>query len=59
MLFFTHMNKGILLEVRTSYTQALEAYLQAHQIKKRNTSWSDSLLYELSVANRFHLLPPQ
>jgi CHAT domain-containing protein len=49
LLFFTHLNKGILFETRASYTQAIEAYLQALHIKKRNPAWSDSLLYEVSV----------
>jgi CHAT domain-containing protein len=47
ILFFSHKNKGILLETNAIYTQAIEAYLQAHRIKKRNTNWSDSLLYEV------------
>lgn len=49
ILFFTHVNKGVLLEVRTSYNQAIEAYLQALRIKQRNTRWSDSLVYEVNV----------
>ncbi len=48
LLFFTHVNKGILLEVQASYAQAIEAYLQAHRIKQRNKNWSDSLLYDVS-----------
>jgi CHAT domain-containing protein len=48
MLFFTHVNKGILLEVQASYAQAIGSYLQAHRIIQRNKSWSDSLLYEVS-----------
>lgn len=49
LLFFTHLNKGILLETRASYAGAIETYLQALRIKKRNPAWSDSLLYEVSV----------
>src|ERR1044072_6119157 len=49
ILFFTHVNKGVLLEVQSSYSRAIETYLQALRIKQRNTNWSDSLLYELNV----------
>jgi CHAT domain-containing protein len=49
ILFFTHINKGVLLEVRSNYSQAIESYLQALRIKQHNTRWSDSLLYEVNV----------
>jgi CHAT domain-containing protein len=48
LLFYAHLNKGILLDVGTNYTQAIDAYRQAYQIKKRNPHWSDSLLYEVA-----------
>lgn len=48
LLFYTHANKGILLETHARYARALEAYLQAHRIKQRNANWSDSLLYDIS-----------
>lgn len=48
LLFYAHLHKGILLDVRTNYTEAIEAYQQAHRIKKRNALWSDSLLYEVA-----------
>lgn len=49
ILFFSNVNCGKLLEDRASYTLAIDAYLKARQIKQRNTSWSDSLLYEVKV----------
>jgi CHAT domain-containing protein len=49
LLFFSWLKKGILLDVNNSYSQAIEAYLQAQHIKKSNPQWSDSLLYEVSV----------
>ena len=48
LLFYAHLHKGILLDVGTNYTQAIDAYRQAYQIKKRNPHWSDSLLYEVA-----------
>jgi CHAT domain-containing protein len=48
LLFYAHLHRGILLDVNTNYRQAIEAYLQAHRIKQRNPTWSDSLLYEVA-----------
>jgi LPXTG-motif cell wall-anchored protein len=48
MLFHSWLNTGILLDVRSNYTQAIDAYRQAYQIKQRNAHWSDSLLYEVA-----------
>ena len=45
LLFHAHLNSGILLDVKTNFKQALDAYLQAQRIKQRNPGWSDSLLY--------------
>ena len=49
ILFFSYLKKGILLEVRSSYTESKEAYLQAHHLKSSNPQWSDSLLYEVAL----------
>ncbi|WP_158085418.1 CHAT domain-containing tetratricopeptide repeat protein [Niastella vici] len=48
LLFYAHLNSGILQDVNTNYAQAIASYLQAHRIKERNGSWSDSLLYEVA-----------
>ncbi|WP_207515609.1 CHAT domain-containing protein [Longitalea luteola] len=49
ILFYTHLKKGILLDVATRYTQAITAYRQAYNIKQRNPQWSDSLLFEVAA----------
>jgi CHAT domain-containing protein len=48
ILFYSNLKKGILLDVATSYPQAIGAYRQAYNIKQRNPQWSDSLLYEVA-----------
>lgn len=48
ILFHTYLNTGILLDVRSNYPQAIEAYRQAQYIKQRNPQWSDSLLFEVA-----------
>ncbi|THU39482.1 CHAT domain-containing protein [Niastella caeni] len=48
LLFFAHLRKGILLDNRANFAQALEAYRHAQHIKKRNSQWSDSLSYEVA-----------
>ncbi len=48
MLFYAHKHMGILLDVQTSYSPAIKAYLQAQRIKQQHPQWSDSLLYEIA-----------
>jgi CHAT domain-containing protein len=48
LLFYAHLNSGILLDVQTSYAPAIQAYLQAQHIKQQHPQWSDSLLYEIA-----------
>jgi CHAT domain-containing protein/Flp pilus assembly protein TadD len=48
LLFYAHLNAGILLDVQAGYAAAITSYLQAHRIKQRQRQWSDSLLYELA-----------
>jgi CHAT domain-containing protein len=58
ILFFSYLNKGILLDINYNYTGAIESYLQAQRIKKINPQWSDSLLYDVWVhtgSAYFHL----
>lgn len=49
LLFFSYLKKGILLDVKSSYAEARDAYLKACAVKTMNKGWSDSLLYEVSV----------
>jgi CHAT domain-containing protein len=48
LLFYSHLNAGILLDVQASYAAAITSYLQAQRIKQRQPQWSDSLLYEVA-----------
>lgn len=47
LLFYAHLNTGILLDVNGRYAAAIAAYLQAQHIQQRQPQWSDSLLYEV------------
>ena len=46
-LFFSYLNKGILLDVNNNYSSAIESYRQAQRVKNMNQSWSDSLLFDV------------
>ncbi len=48
LLFYAHLNTGILLDVQTNYAPAIQAYLQAQRIQQQHPQWSDSLLYEIA-----------
>jgi LPXTG-motif cell wall-anchored protein len=47
LVFNACLHSGILLAIRTNYTQAIEAYRRAQGIKQRNPRWSDSMLYQV------------
>lgn len=49
LLFLSYLKKGILLDVKNSSAEAIEAYLHACNLKNVNPQWSDSLLYEVSL----------
>ncbi|MBO9633006.1 MAG: CHAT domain-containing protein, partial [Chitinophagaceae bacterium] len=49
LLFQSWLKKGILLDVKSNYPEAKNAYLAALSVHKKNTNWSDSLLFTVSL----------
>jgi CHAT domain-containing protein len=49
LLFQSYLKKGILLDVKNKTTEAKEAYLQAAATAKKNSYWSDSLLFRVYI----------
>ncbi len=49
MLFQSYLKKGILLDVKRNFPGARDAYLKALAVHELNKSWSDSLIFTLSV----------
>lgn len=49
ILFQSYINKGVLLDVRGSYPEALTAYQGALRCKARHADWSDSLLFKVYI----------
>lgn len=49
LLFQSFLKKGILLDVKSDYPEARNAYLGALTVHAKNKNWSDSLLYAVSL----------
>ncbi len=49
LLFQSYIKKGVLLDVKGSYTEALTAYAGALRCFRRHPDWNDSLLFKVYI----------
>ena len=49
ILFQSYIKKGVLLDIKGNYTEALDAYHGALRCKGRHPDWSDSLLFKVYI----------